>query len=111
MSGKSPKDISDSLTKELEIYSEWLVDNRLSLHSGKTEAILCGSKIKLKCVDHFEVKCKGISISSVSVVKYLALNIDSIMSSESILNSLISLSNSRLKMLYILYKQHACQRQ
>ncbi len=42
---------------------------------GKTEAILYGSKRKLKNVQDFEVKCNGVSIKSVSAVKYLGINI------------------------------------
>ncbi len=72
---ENPKDISNTLTKELQSCREWLVDNKLSLHLGKTEAILCGSKRNLKNAQDFELKCNGVSISSVSVVKYLGLNI------------------------------------
>ncbi len=77
VSGKNPKDIWNTLTKELQSCSEWLVDNKLSLHLEKTEAILCGSRRKLKNAQDFEVKCNGVSTSSVSVVKYLGINIDS----------------------------------
>ncbi len=63
------KDISNTLTKELQSCGKWLVDNRPFLHLGKTETILCGSKRKLKNAHDFEVKCNGVSIQSVSVVK------------------------------------------
>ncbi len=69
VSGKNLKDISNTLTKNLQSCGEWLVDNKLSLHIGKTEVILCGSKRKLKNAQGFEMKCSGISIQSVSVVK------------------------------------------
>ena len=36
--------IETVLQNELEIVSEWLVDNKLSLHLGKTESILFGSR-------------------------------------------------------------------
>ncbi len=62
-------DISNTLTKELQSCGEWLVDNKVSLHLGKTEVILCGSKRKLKNAQNFEVKCNGIPIQSVSIVK------------------------------------------
>ncbi len=79
------------------------MDNKLSLHLGKTEAILCGSKRKLKNAQDFEGKCNGVSISSVSAVKHLGINID--MSGESIWKSVISKCNSRLK---FLYRQAGC---
>ncbi len=69
VSGKNLKDISNTLTKELQSCGKWLVDNKLSLHLGITEVILCGSKRKLKTAQDFEVKCNGVSIQSVSVVK------------------------------------------
>ena len=40
--------IESVLQNELEIVSEWLVDNKLSLHLGKTESILFGSRPRLK---------------------------------------------------------------
>ena len=46
-SGKDPKVISESLSKELESCRQWLIDNKLSLHLGKTESILFGTKIRL----------------------------------------------------------------
>ena len=40
--------IDQELSKEIQSVSEWLVDNMLSLHLGKSESILFGSKIRLK---------------------------------------------------------------
>jgi len=68
-SHKDPQVISKKLGKELESCSNWLVDNKLSLHLGKTkdlysrtiqilgktECILIGSKCKLKRVSNFQV--------------------------------------------------------
>ena len=42
--GKDPKVISESLSKELESCRQWLIDNKLSLHLGKTESILFWNK-------------------------------------------------------------------
>ncbi len=98
VSGENPKDISNTQTKELQSCSERLVDNKLSLQLGKTEAILCGSKRKLKKnVQDLEVKCNGVSIKPVSAVKYLGINIDSDMAGESTWKTIISKCNSRLK--------------
>ncbi len=63
VSGKNLNDISNTLTKELQSCGKWIVDNKLSLHLGKTEVILCGSKRKLKNTQDFEVmKCNGVSV-------------------------------------------------
>ncbi len=82
------------------------IDNKLSLHLGKTEGILCASKRKLKNAKDFEVKCNGVSIQSLSVVKQLGINID--MSGESTWKTIISKCNSRLK---FLYRQAGCYQQ
>ena len=47
VSGKDVNRIEAILSNELQNVSNWLVDNKLSLHLGKTESILFGSKIKL----------------------------------------------------------------
>ena len=56
-SHRDPDQIASKLSKVLESCSEWLVDNKLSLHLGKTECILFGSKRKLKKIKEFKVKC------------------------------------------------------
>ncbi len=73
------------------------MDNKLSLHLGKTEAILCGSKRKLRNVQDFKVECNGVPIQSVSAVKYPGINIDSDKSVESSWKTIISKCNSKLK--------------
>ncbi len=73
VSDKDPRAVSDTLSKELESCNGWLVDNRLSLHLGKTEAMLCGTKQKMRSKEDFGVKCKDTPIDSVSEVKYLGV--------------------------------------
>ena len=46
-SSSDVSEIEDVLSRELESVSEWLVENRLSLHLGKTESILFGSYKRL----------------------------------------------------------------
>ena len=58
-SHRDPRVISGRLGQELESRSKWLEDNKLSLHLGKTESILFGSKRKLKKVKDFSVTCNG----------------------------------------------------
>ena len=52
ISGFDPKEIAKELSKELESCRQWLIDNKLSLHLGKTEEILFGSKRKLRGLIH-----------------------------------------------------------
>jgi hypothetical protein len=97
---KDPNVISEKLGTVLESCSSWLVDNKLSLHLGKTECILFGSKRKLKRDFSFKVVCHNHTISPTSSVKYLGLSIDDNLSGETVVNSIVSKVNSRLKFLY-----------
>ena len=100
VSGFDPKKIADDLSRELESCRQWLIDNKLSLHLGKTEAILFGSKRKLKRVNSFEVRCGEIKVTNVKSVKYLGLQIDNDLSGKSVLEDIIKKCNTRLKFLY-----------
>ena len=46
VSGKDVGQIQATLSKELECIREWFIDNKLSLHLGKTESILFGTNNK-----------------------------------------------------------------
>lgn len=50
--------IAQKLSSVLKKCSLWLVDNRLSLHLGKTESILFGPP-KLKNFTDFKILCDG----------------------------------------------------
>ena len=57
--GKNTKEIQQELSNELESIREWLIDNKLSLHLGKTESILFASKRKLHTNSSIQVQCAG----------------------------------------------------
>ena len=99
-SHKDPDYISQKLGHVLESCSEWLVDNKLSLHLGKTEYILFGPKRKLKNQNQCTVKCSGHEIKSSEKVKYLGLSIDQFLSGECIVQNVISKVVAKLKFLY-----------
>ncbi len=105
VSHRDPRATSDTLSKELESCNEWLVDNRLSLHLGKTEAILCGTKRKTRNTEDFEVKYKDITIESVVEIKYLGIKIDKTLSEKGMLNTILKKCTGRIK---CLYKQAGC---
>ena len=70
---KCLSNIETVLQNELEIVSEWLVDNKLFLHLGKTESILFGSRPRLKSQSVFSITCKGTVIEANNTVKYLGV--------------------------------------
>ena len=85
-SHKNPEFISQKLGKELESCSEWLIDDKLSLHLGKMECILFGHKRKLTTITDFQITCHGHVIKSQSHIKYLGIDIDQNLSGEITVN-------------------------
>jgi len=76
VSGKDVNRIETIISKELQNISNWLVDNKLSLHLGKTESILFGSKIILRKSAELNVQCNDTNVRPKSTVKYLGPEID-----------------------------------
>ena len=99
-SHRDPKVISDRLSTELSTCKGWLVDNRLSLHVGKTEALLFGSKRKLKGVDDFRVHCDGTPVERKSSVKYLGVLLDENLNGSVHAGNLMKVCAGRLAFLY-----------
>ena len=75
-SHRDPTIIADRLSSELSNCKRWLVDNKLSLHVGKTECLIFGSRGKLRKVHNFSVSCDGTAVQRVHKVKYLGVLLD-----------------------------------
>ena len=101
VSGKDVVNIESLLSEELSNVGNWLVDNKLSLHLGKTESILFGSKVKLGKSPNLNVKCKGTIINPKSVVKYLGaeIHVDQHVSGEDMASKIIKKISSKTKFL------------
>ena len=97
---KCLSNIETVLQIELEIVSKWLVDNKLSLHLGKTESILFGSRPRLKSQSVLSITCKGIVIEAKTTVKYLGVLFKQCLSGANVATSVIQKANARLKFLY-----------
>ena len=65
--------IQQKLESELDQICNWLVDNKLSIHLGKTESILFGSSKRLQPNKYLDIHCKGTSIAAKSEIRYLGL--------------------------------------
>ena len=79
---------------------KWMSDNRLSLHLGKTESILFGSKRRLRHSNEFNVTINNQVIERKESVKYLGLNLTSDLSWTGLVGDIAKKANSRLKFLY-----------
>ena len=100
VSGKCVQDIESTLCQELSNVSEWLESNKLSLHLGKTESILFGSKKRLSNVNKMNIVCKGNEIVAKESVKYLGATLDQDMAGNSMGMAAIKKINKGLKFMY-----------
>lgn len=100
VSGRSVGEIEANLSGELESISKWLVDNKLSLHLGKTESILFGSRRQIRRRSKMNISCGGSPIIAKSNVGYLGAQLDQSLDGELMYNRVLSRSNSRLKFLF-----------
>ena len=85
--------ISNSLQLQLGLIRDWLSINQLSLHIGKTESILFGTKRKLNNCEKLNVICDGNLIESKTNVKYIGLIIDETLSGTAIALNIIAKNN------------------
>ena len=65
-----------NLSSELKSLNDWLIDNKLSLHLGKTQSIVFGTRKKLCKCNTLNIVCNGIVIESMSTVTYLGVTLD-----------------------------------
>jgi hypothetical protein len=100
VSGKDVSEIEQTLSSELQSVCNWLVDNKLSIHLGKTESILFGSCRKLKDKIGLHITCNGSNILAKSEVKYLGVSIDQSFTGNNIASNVVSKSTAKLKNLY-----------
>ena len=76
-----------------------LVDNKLSLHVGKTETLLFGSKRRLKGVD-FRVFCDVTPVERKFIVKYLGVLLDDNINGSAHVSNMMKVCAGRLAFLY-----------
>ena len=99
-SHSDPAIIAERLSHELSCSKKWLIDNKLSLHVGKTECILFGSSRKLKRAGSFAVSCDGMVVGQVSKVKYLGVTLDQDFKFKNHVTELIKKCAGRIGFLY-----------
>ena len=85
------------LPLKLSVFSSLIIN---SLHLGKTESILFGTKRKLSNCRNLKVLYDGINIQSKTSVKYLGASTDNCLSGDSMALNIIQKSKRRLKFLY-----------
>ena len=99
-SSKDLNDVAQTLGNDMTNCSQWLSNNGLAMHKGKTEALILTSKRKKHKVQNFTINHEGHTVIPSNTVKYLGLPINSTLSGEEIVTSIISKTTNRLKFLY-----------
>jgi len=99
VSHKDKSEVERLLSSELLNLSVWLTDNKLSLHLGKTESILFGSRDKLKKVMGFRVVVGNVEITAKEAVTHLDCLLQNKLSGELIARKMISKVSQRTKFL------------
>ena len=94
------------IQESLSSAREWLIINKLSLHLGKTESILFGSKRKFHTCSSIQVKCADTTLTCQTYVKYLGIELGQSLTGERVVDKIICKSNAKLK---FLYRQKKCQ--
>ena len=97
---KDPKKIEKKLATELKSVNQWLIENKLSLHPGKCEAILFATKRKISRVPSFCIKFGKSDIMGKTSLKYLGSIMENDLSGKECVDSIVKKANGRLKFLY-----------
>ena len=100
VSNKDPQVVARELSKDLNSCNQWLIDNRLSLHVGKTECILFGSHANLDNAKDFKISYNGQVICPKDSISYLGATIDKTLSGDKFVDDLTKKVAGRLKFLY-----------
>jgi hypothetical protein len=99
-SHKNPEIVAQELSSALAQCYHWFTNNKLVMHSGKTESILITSKRKQHLQNQFVIRHGDQLIRPSGSVKYLGLKINNTLSGEEVVDSVLSKCNSRLKFMY-----------
>lgn len=99
-SGSDPVEVASFLSAELDTCRKWLVDNRLSLHLGKTECILFGSRRRLAADVEFQIRVGDTAVKKVASVKYLGVVLDQSLDFSVHVQGIVKKAASKLSFLY-----------
>ena len=100
VSDKDINTLSVQLGNEVTNSYNWLVNNKLSMHMGKTECIVLSSKKKKHLTKDFSIKCHTHNVCASNQVKYLGLVMDTNLSSHVTVMSIVKKAHARLKFMY-----------
>ena len=99
-SDKDTKNIETALNVNFSSLCDWFVDNKLSIHLGKTESILFGTRRRLNKQGTLNITYKDKIVKQKTHVKYLGCILDDVLSGNNMASHILSKVNGKLKFLY-----------
>ena len=78
--------------------NDWLINNKLSLHLGKTQSIVFGTKRKLCKCNTINIVFNGNVIESKSTITYLGVTLDQSLSGDVIASDILSKTSNKQKL-------------
>ena len=97
--GKDAQEIENTLTNELVVVHQWMLDNNLFIHKGKTECILFGTGPRLANASKCSVGIDGQDLNRVSEYQYLGVIFDESLTWNAQVKYLLSKAGKRIGML------------
>ena len=94
------KKVETTLNLNFSSLCDWFVDNKLSIHLGKTESILFGTRRRLNKHGTLNITYNNKLIKQKSHVKYLGCILDNVLSGNNMANHVLSKINGKLRFLY-----------
>ena len=79
VSGTNIEDIQNKLNSDLELVSDWLYANKLTLNAKKTKTMLFGTHQRLSRLRELCIKAGDTVLEQVPSFKYLGLHLDSVL--------------------------------
>lgn len=76
MPASALENISAALNNELQMVSNWVIDNKLVLNIGKTKSILFGTKCSLKTRPRLDLVLNNVAVEQVHEIKLLGVTLD-----------------------------------
>ena len=92
--------IEETLNSNLSSLCDWLVDNKLSIHLGKTQSILFGTPNKLGKTSNLNIMYATQIIEQKLKVMYLGVILDNNLTGRSMAENILSKLNNKLRFLY-----------
>ena len=101
VSGRDICLIEERLGNELSSLNGWLVDNRLSIHLGKTNVFFSElAKSRLRINSEMKVTCGETNVTAKTSVRYLGVDLDQSLDGKLITEAILKKGNLRPKFLW-----------